>query len=173
MKSIIILAIAASVSATNAADSSPTPMTSGSIELNVFGLSYHTNKYAIYNQVNPGIGALVSFTLGGGVDLVAAGGTYQDSYFATARYAMTGLRFVIGNRDGLNAKLALVGGYQDGSDVDGLGCFPILSVGYDRFNVCVTGDIGHDSNPKFATSNSHYYTTSMIAVFADIVVYKF
>lgn len=168
MKSVLLLSLAISSFAADAP-----PFTTGSIELNIFGLSYHTNKYAIYNQVNPGLGAIISFTLGAGVDLVVAGGTYKDSYFATARYAMTGLRFVIGDRDGFNAKLALVGGYQDGSDRDGFGYFPILSVGYDRFSLCVTGDPTRDSNPSYRTSNSHAYATSMVAVFADITVYKF
>jgi hypothetical protein len=169
MKSLFLLAIAAALPAADISG------VHGDIGVDVFGLSYHSNKYAIYNQVNPGLGITVGLDVPSvpWLDVVAAGGTYKDSYFFQARYAMAGVRVTVGNKTGLNAKLTLVGGYQDGSDKDGLGFFPILSVGYDRFSICVTGDPSHDSNPTYKTSNSHAYTTSMLAVFADIEVYRF
>jgi hypothetical protein len=118
------------------------------------GLSYHTNKSYDFNEENLGLG--VSFTIGSNVPddglsavMVASVGFYKDSYNEQAKYFLAGPRGVIGHRDGFHVSGAVQVGYVDGSGLHGAGIIPFVSVGYDRFDLCVTGDpFSKDSEDK-------------------------
>ncbi len=115
-----------------------------SLELDVFGLSYHSNRKYDYNEVNPGLGlslvfstpdeSLVKFSI------VASGGSYKDSFDEQAYYALVGPRVTLGYDDSFHASLSLQSGYLDGSGLEGQGIIPFITVGYDWFDIGITGN---------------------------------
>jgi hypothetical protein len=140
------------------------------VELDVMGLSYHTKNSYDFNEENPGLG--VSFTIGTNVPddglsavMVASVGYYKDSYNEQAKYFLAGPRGVIGHRDGFHVSGAIQVGYVSGSGLHGGAIIPFLSVGYDRFDLCITGDpIGQGDTEE---------TSKFIACFLKIRVLDF
>lgn len=122
----------------------PTPHVYG-LELDLMGLSRHTERSAGFNEVNPGMG--VSLTIGNSVpgdtvsaDMVASLGVYKDSYGDRSEYLIAGPRLTLGKRDGLHTTAACLIGYVSGSGVKGAATIPVVSFGYGRTDLCVTGN---------------------------------
>lgn len=127
------------------------------LELDLMGLSYHTNRNYDFNEVNPGIG--LSFTLGSDVVddgnsavLVASFGTYKNSYDGQANYFLVGPRGTLGYREHFHVSGAIQAGYIIGFNQNGSVIVPVLSVGYNRFDLCITGnpfEKDEDNESKF------------------------
>jgi hypothetical protein len=122
----------------------PAPHTYG-LEFDLMGLSYHAKRSAGFNEVNPGAG--LSLTIGThdpsdtiSADMVASFGSYKDSYSERSVSVIAGPRLTLGRRDGLHTAYACLLGYVSGSGIRGAAIVPILSVGYDEVDLCVTGD---------------------------------
>ncbi len=137
------------------------------LELDVFGLSYHTNRDYDFNEVNPGFGLSVAFKSdepdrGYHLSMVVSAGTYKDSYSDQAKYFLVGPRATLGFEKSLHASIAIQGGYLNGSGSKGQGIVPFASIGYDWFDVGITGD-------PFGTGGENDAETSkMIAVFLKL-----
>ena len=111
------------------------------VELDLFGVSYHTNRDYDFNESNYGVGVNLALSSPGydHMYMVVSTGTYKDSYDEDAFFFMVGPRALIGYRNGFHATVGLQAGYLEGSGAKGIGAFPVLSVGYDWFDVCFTG----------------------------------
>lgn len=138
------------------------------LELDVFGLSYHQDRDFGYNERNPGLG--LTLVMGDRGDdflsLIVSGGTYKDSYRDQAAFLVAGVRAMVGSKDSFHASLSVQGGYFDGSGFDGLGALPVFSVGYDRYDLCVTG------NP-FETKDGDQGSSRVVAFFLKVRVLEF
>jgi len=141
-----------------------------SLELYIFGLSYHTNRNVDWNEVNPGLAVGYVRRQEDNVDLTINVGTYRDSYQNDATFALFGPRFIMGQRDDWHSTVSITAGLFHGSGFQGLGIVPVMSIGYDWLDVCVTGEPPgqreSDSDPKTATS-------AMVAVFLKTRVLTF
>jgi hypothetical protein len=116
------------------------------LELNVFGLSYHTNRNYDLNEINPGVGVGLVLNKkqidpGMHLSMVIAAGTYKDSYSETAFYAIGGPRLTVGYDHSFHVSGELGIGYINGSGKNGAITIPIISAGYDRVNICFTADL--------------------------------
>jgi hypothetical protein len=142
--------------------------TSVDVSLDVFGLSYHQDRDFGYNERNPGLG--VSLAIHDVDDdflsYVVSGGVYKDSFFDRAEFLVVGVRGLIGSKDSFHGSLSVQGGYFEGSGFDGLGAFPVVSVGYDRFDLCFSG------NP-FETKSEGEGSSRVLAMFLKIRVWEF
>jgi hypothetical protein len=143
------------------------------LDLDVFGVSDHSNHAIIYRQVNPGLGLTLGRIVDENVDWTLAVGTYLDSYDVHARYAMIGPRFVLGERMGWHIDLVAEVGYLYGSHKNGGTMIPVVQVGYDRVNLCVTGSRGADTRTYNPAHNPNFASTSAIALFAELEVLRF
>jgi hypothetical protein len=126
------------------------------VEAYVFGVSYHTNRKIDWNETNPGLGIGLAYHYDKNVDITCVGGTYKDSYFERATFALVGARIVCGNRDSLHATFGVNGGYFMGSDMHGIGIMPIVSVGYDWIDLCMTGYPGPSTSKNTGSSDPRY-----------------
>lgn len=144
-----------------------------SLELYAFGASHHTNRNVPWREINPGIGLGLAHTFDPAADILVSAGTYRDSVNNAARFAMIGGRFVAGDRDGFNATAGLSLGYFRGSGWDGRGCavMPVLSVGYGPVSLCMTGEIAPNRTP--ANHDRNHATTSVVAIFARVTLWRF
>lgn len=106
-----------------------------SLEANVYGVSYHTNRDYAWNEKNPGLGLTVLYRLGSGFSLIEAVGAYDDSNSRHARYALTGLRYTVGDESRFHASIGFAAGYYRGSGFHGVGCAPEILVGYNRVSL--------------------------------------
>lgn len=143
------------------------------LEVDIFGLSYHTNRNYDFNETNTGLG--LSLVMQSkkkpapwfNVAMVGSVGTYEDSYYDQAFYALCGPRAILGYDDSFHASVAIQAGFLKGSDVDGAIAVPFVTVGYDRYSLGITGDpVGRKGDD---TENS----SKMIAVFLKIRVLDF
>jgi hypothetical protein len=148
MKHVYLLLVASLACADDALppalDWHPTPHTYG-LELDIMGLSYHAKRSVGFNETNPGAG--LSLTVGThepsdtiSADMVASFGAYKDSYSERSEYLIAGPRLTLGARNGLHVTAACLLGYVSGSGVKGAAIVPIVSVGYSRADLCITGD---------------------------------
>ena len=141
------------------------------LELNVFGLSYHTNRNYNFNEVNPGLGLGLVFNKvgyeddGSHMSMVVSAGEYKDSFNNTAYYILAGPRLTLGYEDSFHATAEAGVGLLHGSGNKSAALVPVVSVGYDRFNLCVTGELGN-------TSNEHE-ASKMIALFLRVKLFDF
>jgi len=146
------------------------------LELTVFGLSYHTNRDYDYNEVNPGLG--LNFVFSSKDDnfwhpsWVLSGGFYKDSYSDTATYLLVGPRLTLGYDDSFHVSGGFGAGYFNGSGNNGLGYIPVVTVGYDWFNVGITGDPFSKSETVDVGDKRVAYT-KMVAVFLNFRVLTF
>jgi hypothetical protein len=142
-----------------------------STELDVFGLSYHANRDYDFNEVNPGLGITMVMNSAEPTDMshfsmIASVGSYRDSYNDQAWYILAGSRFTVGTRDGLHASAALTLGWVDGSGTRGLPIVPFLSVGYNRYDLGITG------SPETGKSGAED-SSKVIAVYLKIRLLDF
>jgi|HubBroStandDraft_4_1064222.scaffolds.fasta_scaffold431464_1 hypothetical protein len=142
------------------------------LDVDIFGASYHTNRYIAWREHNPGLGLTVGIPNDPNFDFVVSGGTYIDSMDNHARYIMGGFRPIIGDRFNWHGALVLEGGYMHGSGSSGVAFIPVLQFGYDRYMLCVTGMLNKnsDGNPG---NNPNAASTSMIAFFLEVTAYRF
>jgi hypothetical protein len=106
------------------------------VEVLLLGTSYHSNKEADWNKNNWGIGVGIAHQLSEYTDFVANVGTYKDSMYEQANFAVFGFRGYIFDRHGFHGTLGMSGGYMSGSGYTGLTVFPVASIGYDRYELC-------------------------------------
>lgn len=129
-----------------------------SLEVDMFGLSYHTNRNYDFNETNPGLG--LSFVISSpdksswfNVGMAFSVGTYEDSYKDQAKYLLIGPRLTIGYEDSFHVSFSGQAGYLDGSGSNGTIVVPFVTVGYDWISLGVTGDpIGRKSADSGDTS---------------------
>lgn len=138
------------------------------MELDVFGLSYHEDRQFDYNERNPGLG--LTLVMGDRGDdflsILVSGGTYKDSFYEQATFLVAGVRAMVGSKDSFHASMSIQGGYFEGSGFNGLGALPVCSVGYDRYDFCVTG------NP-FETKEGDQGSSRVVAFFLKVRVLEF
>lgn len=141
-------------------------------EVLAFGASYHSNRAADWNELNPGAGIGLGTCMTGGPttsgwDLRISAGVYQDSFDQQATFVMPGFAYNLGARNSLHGTLGLNVGYLDGSGSHGSGIMPVLGVAWDRWELCATG------YPKaWSMENTEdgvvYPRTGLLAVFLRI-----
>lgn len=147
------------------------------LELNVFGLSYHSNRDYEYNEVNQGFGLSLAFSSqeerpAWHPSIVLSGGMYNDSYSETATYLMAGPRFTLGYDDSFHVAAGAQAGYLNGSGSKGFGVFPFVTIGYDWLNLGITGDPLTESE-TVQVGNKRVASTKMVAVFLNLRVLTF
>lgn len=120
-----------------------------SAESYLLGKSYHSNRSIDWNETNLGLGAGVAYHSTSNTDLTFVGGAYKDSYGDRAQFALIGARVVGGDRDGAHATISMNAGYLHDSSFHGFGVMPVVSVGYDWLDLCVTG------SPRGWSSNTN------------------
>jgi hypothetical protein len=142
------------------------------IDLDLFGASYHTNRYIDWRERNPGVGLTISRPTDPHFDFVVSGGTYIDSMDKHAQYLLGGGRAIIGDRYRWHGAVVLEGGYSKANGMNGITFLPVLQFGYDRFSLCVTGQVDKNSegNPG---NNPNMASTSVIAFFVEYTVWRF
>jgi hypothetical protein len=143
------------------------------LELDVFGLSYHTNRDYDYNEVNPGLGVSAVFSSNECLSMVASAGSYKDSFSDQAVYFLVGPRLTIGAEDSFHASVSVQAGYLNGSGKQGLAGIPFITLGYDWFNVGITGDVFSRSETVQVSKNEAVAYTKMVAVFLKFRVLDF
>lgn len=117
----------------------------GSLEVDTFGLSYHTNHTAHLNGVNPGLGASLLLEHKPGCDWILSAGAYKDSYRQVAHYELAGLRWTIGDEVGWHGAISVSAGDFQGSGNHGFVMIPVIGFGYDRVMLNATGFYQKDS----------------------------
>ena len=138
----------------------------------LFGKSYHTNRQVNYNEINPGLALGIGWQALPSIDLIATTGVYKDSYYDIAKFAVLGFRFIlIGKRNSLHVTLGASVAYIKGSTFNGLGVLPVISLGYNRIDLCFTGDPTGSDNHIGTTPKSS--TTQSIAAFLKVNILKF
>lgn len=149
-------------------------------EIYAFGKSYHSNRSIDWNETNLGAGLGLAYHYDSKTDVTFVAGSYQDSYNERAQFALLGARFVAGDRDGAHATFGMSGGYFKGSDFHGVGIMPVVSVGYDWLDLCVTGcppGIGGANNNKNTGSRdpqeNHGAASGFIGLFLKIRLVTF
>ena len=95
---------------------------------------------------------------------MASMGTYIDSYSEHAKFLLAGPRCVIGASDGFHTSVGVFIGFLHGSGSNGFGAMPVVSIGYDWFDVCITG------SPK---EKGHQDSSTMIAAFLKFRLFTF
>lgn len=148
-----------------------------SAEAYVFGKSYHSNRSIDWNENNLGLGGGVAYHYDSNTDLTFVGGAYKDSYGDRAQFALIGVRVVGGDRDGAHATIGVNAGYFTGSDFNGFGIMPVLSVGYDRVDLCVTGSppgsAGNKNSGSRDPHDNYGAASGFIGVFLKIRIATF
>ena len=113
-----------------------------SVDVYVFGLSHHQNRTVKWNEQNPGLALGFSHQIDEtpNVDVTIDAGTYKDSYFKEARFALIGIRcYAIGQRESWHTTFQGGFGYYEGSGFHGPGFSANMAVGYNRVDLCLTG----------------------------------
>jgi hypothetical protein len=137
------------------------------LELDVFGLSYHDNRSYDFNEVNPGVGLNLCIKASSDdvLELMLSGACYKDSYSDLATFVGIGPRWTVGDRKSLHASLAFIGGYMM-AEKDRTLAVPVLAFGYDFVDVCFTGKPS-SGDEKYADASN------MVAVFLKFRVWEF
>lgn len=149
-----------------------------SLEAFIFGKSYHFNRTVPWHETNPGVAVGLAHATEAGDLLVTVGG-YRDSYGEQAKFALLGIRGYLGDRHALHVTGGLSLGYYQGSGNHGTGLIPIVSIGYNRVDLCVTGDWlsrNSNENAQYRADGSidpHSVDSSSVAVFLKVRVYDF
>lgn len=117
-------------------------------ELYVFGKSYHTNRMVHWHEFNPGLGIGIADHLNDYFDFVACTGFYQDSFGEGANFIQAGIRGILGNREGLHTSLTITMGPYNGSNNNGFMLVPVVAIGYDWIDLCITGDPTQANNSQ-------------------------
>jgi hypothetical protein len=153
-----------------------------SLEATVFGLSYHTNRHHDWNEVNPGTSlSLVKPLESYNNDMLFTIGTYDDSDRHQAKFALIGARHTIGDRKAGHITGSLSAGYFEGSGLRGFGIIPVVSIGYNRVDVCITGDPYQRTEsytynrldyPDGHTTIDYTYTKSSTAIIAAYIQFR-
>jgi hypothetical protein len=148
------------------------------LELDVFGLSYHTNRDYDFNEKNPGLGLSAIFMevgpeTGYDLSLAMSTGIYKDSYSKQALYFLAGPRVTLGYDDSFHASISVQAGYLDGSGKNGLAAIPFVTIGYDWFNVGITGELFSKSETVQVSENKAVAYTKMVAVFLKFKILDF
>jgi len=141
------------------------------VELSLFGKSYHTNRDKDWNETNlgAGIGLALSKEKDDAWQMVISGGSYDDSYNEQATYFLVGPRVTTGDKFGFHGTAGLFVGYLNGSDNKGAAIVPVVSVGYDWLDLCITAD----PFEKDATYADGRVTSKMVAVFVKMRLFTF
>jgi hypothetical protein len=135
-----------------------------SLEATVFGLSYHTNRHHDWNEVNPGTS----------LSLVKPLESYNNDM-------LIGARHTIGDRKAGHITGSLSAGYFEGSGLRGFGIIPVVSIGYNRVDVCITGDPYQRTEsytynrldyPDGHTTIDYTYTKSSTAIIAAYIQFR-
>jgi hypothetical protein len=138
----------------------------------VFGKSYHTNRHIHFNETNPGLALGIGYEMEKHLDVIATTGIYKDSYSDTATFAVVGFRIIfIGERKTFHTTLGGSIGYIKGSTFNGLGMLPVASIGYNRVDLCFTGDPTGSDNQTGPTAKTS--RTASIACFLKVNLLKF
>lgn len=141
-------------------------------EAYIMGLSYHTNRDVRYNGVNPGFGLGITIrdSVADPLEFTISAGTYRDSYNETAKFCLIGPRYTFGNRQGLHSSLGISIGYYDGSGKDGIGIVPIVSIGYNRVDLFMTGDprSAHGNTGSTDPKDNRNTTSGVVCAFLKI-----
>lgn len=165
MKHIIqlLVAIASSTYAVEDNESNST------LELYVFGKSYHSNRSYNWNENNYGLGIGIDFPVMEDLPftIMCMGGVYKDSYNEYAKFMVLGPRYTIGNTDAWHSSFSVGAGPFYGSDFNGLGYVGIFALGYEKISICITGSVDTGPAKEGATS------TNMIATFLKIRLMEF
>ena len=166
-KIMIIAATLAIISCTQASDFNDLSKGSWGAETYIFGATRHSNRNVDYNEKNYGIGIGIFYrtpendikNVYSNTDVTFIAGTYIDSYGEHAKFIMPGLRFTFGNPNTFHSSLGVNAGYFVGSDMIGFGIIPSATIGFNRFDLCVTGypnfDKGTQVEDRDPKSNRH------------------
>lgn len=154
-----------------------TPMVDGSVSLLVFGKSYHTNREPNYRETNPGLGIAVNFEPKGDfANFMVVGGAYMDSYDQQARFLMAGPQLVLGYREAFHVIPGFCAGFLKGSGHNGSIIMPYLAIGYNRVDLCFTGDPSGSNNNIVRNQNGSidrdHSSTAAIAIFLKVNIFK-
>jgi hypothetical protein len=141
------------------------------VELDVFGLSYHSNRDYDFNEVNPGLGiSLVAEPKDDSpwhFSMVASFGSYKDSYRDQSTYFLVGPRLTLGHQNSFHVTAAVQAGWVSGSGKNGQAIVPFASIGYDWLDIGITGDpVG------MGDKNAEYYS-KVVAGFLKFRVLDF
>ena len=132
-----------------------------SIEMTGFGISHHfkdrkdtivqpkwspfgeepttTTVSHDWNETNFGLGVSLVYHAERNFDVSLNVGSYNDSYFNQAKFAMVGFRKILGDRNSWNISAGPYFGYYDGSGFNGYGGMLVCRISYDRFGLNFTG----------------------------------
>lgn len=141
----------------------------GSLEIDTFGLSYHSNRAAHLNGINPGFGASLLLEHKPGCDWILSAGAYKDSYRQVAHYELAGLRWTAGEEEGWHGHISVSAGDFQGSGNHGFIMIPVMGFGYDRVTLNATGFYQKNS-PKTTEQPAG---SSVVAVFASWTALRF
>lgn len=144
-------------------------------ELLLFGTSYHSNRNVRWNEKNPGVGVGVAYAYDEDTDLVFSVGTYKDSFAETARFALVGARAWFGDRNAGHMTVGFHGGYYEGSGFAGAGFMPVVSVGYEWLDLCITGMPSGSTSGHTNTgpNDPHNVATGFVGVFVQVRLMTF
>jgi len=103
------------------------------VDVYLFGTSYHPGHASAYEQWNPGLGVGLTRVLRGtwchvGAKVVTA--AYRDSFGEPSAVFAGGPKVVLGDLDGFHVEGTLAFGYLHGSAVDSLAWLPHAGVGW-------------------------------------------
>lgn len=147
------------------------------LETYVFGVSHHFNRCIHWNEINPGVAVGIADHMNDNFDFILTAGGYDDSYSEAARFLLAGIRGIAGERNAFHITLSISTGYFEGSDNQGTPIIPVLSVGYDWIDLCVTGSPVGSGQPAQQKPDGSYYpktvSSKMIAGFLKFRVLTF
>lgn len=141
------------------------------VEIDAMGLSDHSNHYAHYNQVNPGLGVDMAFEVNpkDHAEIVVSMGRYKDSYSSQADYIVVGPRWLLfGDYNTFHATFAAAVGMYNGSGNKGIAVVPCVSIGWKWIDLCAIGTYDKDNNGvpnQDGSVNKNNCASSMIGVF--------
>ena len=110
----------------------------------VFGLSWHSQRHAGFNEVNPGFALGYRLKFSETLDMGPMVGGYEDSYRKQANLLLWNVRETYGPRERLHVSGAVAAGVIQGSGMNGPAVLPIIGFGYNVFNV--EGTVVHTGN---------------------------
>lgn len=147
-------------------------------EVFVFGKSYHTNRSVDWNENNQGAAVGLAYHYDLATDITFVTGGYKDSYGDVAKFSMVGARYILGDRYDWHASVNASIGYFKGSGWNLIGAMPVVSVGYDWFDLCFTGlppsfNGDHNNSGSRDPRHNHGESTGFIGVFARFRVLTF
>lgn len=103
------------------------------LDVYVFGASYHPGHASEFQQWNPGLGLGLSRLAPGswyhfGAEGVVAG--YRDSFGDPSWVAAAGPKIILGDLDGFHGEFSAPFGYLHGSGMDGWALLPHVGLGW-------------------------------------------